>query len=133
MHGCLSFDDSSSAFPQEEVKLASTTHSSFTPQVAHTEPKVGMRESLMAQALMDVARDLPQDPVPPTDYTTSSDSYKKDVQGPPPIAPGESLLNHCPLTAYTYNGKYSIKPDGNFSKNSDFSTPPELYLKATMK
>eukprot|EP01052_Picozoa_sp_SAG31_P006999 SAG31_NODE_329_length_17643_cov_10.377793_4_plen_218_part_00 len=118
---------------QEEVKLETTTQASFTPQLARSEAKVGLRETLMAQALMDVAKNLPQDPVPPTDYTTSSDAFKTDVPAPAPIAPEDSLLDKCPLTAYTYNGKHSIRPDGNFGKNSDFSTPPELYLKATMK
>jgi hypothetical protein len=77
---------------------------------------------------------MPEDPMMKTDYTTSSDALKRDVPTKPLIPEGkESFLETPPITVYTHNGKYSLSEEGNFKKNSDFSTPAEIYLKATMK
>ena len=70
-----------------------------------------------------------------TDYTTSSNAATQPAPPTKPLIPEgkESFLETPPITVYTHNGKYSLSEEGDFKKNSDFSTPAEIYLKATMK
>jgi hypothetical protein len=78
----------------------------------------------------------PEAPPAPMPKTEAQSCFGRESVGTLPLegyAPENGLGGTPAITVYTSNGKHSIAPDGNFGKNTDFSTPADRYTKALMK
>lgn len=119
----------------EPDEYTTCTRDDFVQVATHKERKIGVREELYAQRMMEAARNPPPAPAPPLNFTSEAqEAYDREAVGTnPEIAPEDSLAARPPITVYTTNGKHSVAPDGNFGKNCDFSTPAERYTKDVMK
>ena len=115
----------------EPEEYTTCTRDDFAPVQQHVEPKVGLREAALVKALMEEASKVDEEPAPKLDTETEYGAYARESK--PRAAPAESYADMAPITVYTHNGKNSIAADGNFAKNTDFSTPAESYTKGPYK
>jgi hypothetical protein len=115
----------------EKEEYSTCTRDDFAPVAVHVEPQVGTRDAMMIKALMEEAMNPPAEPEPKMQFDREYDAYARDSKPRP--EPTESYAEMAPITVYTHNGKNSIAPDGNFSRNADFSTPAEAYTKGPYK
>lgn len=115
----------------EKEDYSTCTKDDFAPVTVHNEPKVGVREAMIIQALMEEAKNPPPEPEPKMQFDREYDAYARESK---PWPAATESYGHIPaITVYTHNGKNSIAPDGNFGKNDDFSCPAERYTKGPYK
>ena len=100
-----------------------------------TEPKLGLRETKALAEMMEKARNHPAPPPEKTIYVTEAhEKFGRKAAGTIPLEQiGDELGSKPAITVYTSNGKNTISADGQFGKNTDFSTPAELYTKDVCK